>query len=46
MTGLLMFHLFAAFTEFERNHIQELSAMGRIEAKKKDVLVDIRSKGY
>lgn len=28
-TGQLMFHLFAAFAEFERNLVQERSAVGR-----------------
>ena len=28
-----MFHLFAAFAEFERNLIQERSAAGRVAAK-------------
>ena len=32
-TGQLMFHLFAAFAEFERNLIQEHSAEGRVAAK-------------
>lgn len=32
-TGQLMFHLFAAFAEFERNLIQERSAAGRAAAK-------------
>jgi len=32
-TGQLMFHLFAAFAEFERNLIQERSAAGRVAAK-------------
>lgn len=32
-TGQLMFHLFAAFAEFERNLIQERSAAGRIAAR-------------
>ncbi|MFS0883091.1 recombinase family protein [Metabacillus niabensis] len=32
-TGQLMFHLFAAFAEFERNLIQERSAAGREAAK-------------
>ncbi|MDM5188305.1 recombinase family protein [Bacillus sp. DX4.1] len=32
-TGQLMFHLFAAFAEFERNLIQERSAAGRAAAR-------------
>ncbi|MGG3451075.1 recombinase family protein [Domibacillus aminovorans] len=32
-TGQLMFNLFAAFAEFERNLIQERSAAGRVAAK-------------
>lgn len=32
-TGQLMFHLFAAFAEFERNLIQERSTAGRIAAR-------------
>ena len=32
-TGQLMFHLFAAFAEFERNLIMERSAAGRIAAR-------------
>jgi DNA invertase Pin-like site-specific DNA recombinase len=32
-TGQLMFHLFAAFAEFERNLIQERSAAGRVAAR-------------
>ncbi|WLR44390.1 recombinase family protein (plasmid) [Bacillus carboniphilus] len=32
-TGKLMFHLFAAFAEFERNLIEERSAAGRAAAK-------------
>ncbi|WP_347550033.1 recombinase family protein [Pseudalkalibacillus hwajinpoensis] len=32
-TGQLMFHLFAAFAEFERNLIEERSAAGRAAAK-------------
>ncbi|PUB08203.1 resolvase-like protein [Paenisporosarcina sp. OV554] len=32
-TCQLMFHLFAAFAEFERNLIQERSAAGRVAAK-------------
>jgi DNA invertase Pin-like site-specific DNA recombinase len=32
-TGQLMFHLFAAFAEFERNLIQERSAVGRMAAR-------------
>ena len=32
-TGQLMFHLFAAFAEFERNLIQERSVAGRVAAK-------------
>lgn len=32
-TGQLMFHLFAAYDEFERNLIQERSAAGRVAAK-------------
>lgn len=32
-TGQLMFHLFAAFVEFERKLIQERSAAGRIAAR-------------
>ncbi|WP_046176507.1 recombinase family protein [Domibacillus indicus] len=32
-TGQLIFHLFAAFAEFERNLIQERSATGRVAAK-------------
>ena len=32
-TGQLMFHLFAAFTEFERNLIEERSSAGRAAAK-------------
>ena len=32
-TGQLMFHLFAAFAEFERNLIQERSTAGRVAAK-------------
>lgn len=32
-TGQLMFHLFAAFAEFERTLIQERSAAGRATAK-------------
>ncbi|MER2109217.1 MAG: recombinase family protein [Solibacillus sp.] len=32
-TGQLMFHLFAAFAEFERNLIEERSAAGRVAAK-------------
>ena len=32
-TGLLLFHLFAAFAEFERNLILERSSAGRIAAR-------------
>lgn len=32
-TGQLMFHLFAAFAEFERNLILERSAAGRVAAR-------------
>jgi DNA invertase Pin-like site-specific DNA recombinase len=32
-TGQLMFHLFAAFAEFERSLIQERSAAGRVAAR-------------
>lgn len=32
-TGQLIFHLFAAFAEFERNLIQERSAAGQVAAK-------------
>lgn len=32
-TGQLMFHLFSAFAEFERNLIQERSAAGRAAAR-------------
>ncbi len=32
-TGQLIFHLFAAFAEFERNSIQERSAAGRVAAR-------------
>ncbi|BCD11744.1 hypothetical protein BC30075_2661 [Bacillus cereus] len=32
-TGQLMFHLFAAFAEFERNLIEERSAAGRAAAR-------------
>lgn len=32
-TGQLMFHLFAAFAEFERNLIEERSVVGRAAAK-------------
>ncbi|MDF9762129.1 DNA invertase Pin-like site-specific DNA recombinase [Peribacillus simplex] len=32
-TGLLMFHLFAAFAEFDRNLIEERSAAGRSAAR-------------
>lgn len=32
-TGQLMFHLFAAFAEFERNPIEERSAAGRAAAR-------------
>ena len=33
VTGQLMFHLFAAFAEFERNLIEERSVAGRLAAK-------------
>jgi DNA invertase Pin-like site-specific DNA recombinase len=36
--GQLMFHLFAAFAEFERNLIQERSVAGRVAAKVRGVL--------
>ena len=32
-TGQLLFHLFAAFAEFERNLILERSSAGRIAAR-------------
>lgn len=35
-TGQLMFHLFAAFAEFERNLILERSAAGRAAARARD----------
>ena len=34
-TGQLLFHLFAAFAEFERNLILERSSAGRIAARKR-----------
>ena len=37
-TGQLMFHLFAAFAEFEQNLIEERSAAGRAAAVHVDVL--------
>jgi len=37
-TGQLMFHLFAAFAEFERNLIQERFAAGRVAAKARERL--------
>ena len=38
-TGQLMFHLFAAFAEFERNLIEERSAAGRAAARARGVVV-------
>lgn len=37
-TGQLIFHLFAAFAEFERNLILERSATGRAAAKARERL--------
>ncbi|SUJ91890.1 DNA-invertase hin [Staphylococcus aureus] len=39
-TGQLLFHLFAAFAEFERNLILERSSAGRIAARAEDGMVE------